>query len=253
MTALDSYWRPTTPNPTWAQAYNTRHIITQQWRRVRNDQPATTDDTPECSVTVDWDALNVYKPLGDTAYTTVLDELQQRIITYLLSLHENVQATGYTPQNSGRPALRPGASLMGAARALHTRITAELNNHPELLSDGTTAGWVITTIEPGIVLRTFRPNQEELNKITAAAHTLPENLPTPRYRKAMGAISTEYRHTGQGLWHTPCPIDPYGHTGIEVSEEIAEHTTPHVLRPLTHAMIPLTTIPFSNNTHRQQL
>ncbi|MET9713733.1 hypothetical protein [Nocardiopsis alba] len=241
MTALDSYWRLTTPNPTRSQTHTTRHIITQQWWRVRNNRPATTDDTPECSVTVDWDDLNVYKPLGNTAYTTVLDELQQRIIRYLLSLHENVQATSYNPHGPRQPALRPGASLIGAAHALHTRIAVSLGDHPGLLSDGTTAGWVITTIEPGIVLRTFRPNQEELNKITAAAHTLPEKLPTPRYRKAMGAISTEYRHTGQSLWRAPFPIDPYGYIGIEVSEEIAERTTPHVLRPLTHAMIPLTT------------
>lgn len=237
--ALDSYWRPTTPNPTWAQAYNTRHIITRQWRRARNNHPVITDDTPESVVTVDWDDLDVYKALGDVAYTTVLDELQGRIIRYLLSLHENVRAASHTPLNPDRPALRPGASLMDAAHALHTRITASLNDH-ELLYDGTNAGWVITTINPGIVLRTYRPNQEELDKITNAAHTLPKSLATRRYRKALGSISSEYRRVGQNLWHALFPVDSYGHTEIEVSEEIAEHTVPYVLRPLTRAMIPLT-------------
>lgn len=237
MIALDSYWRLTTPTPTRAQEDHTRHIITRQWRRARNNHPVITDDTPESVVTVDWDDLDVYKALGDIAYTTVLDELQGRIIRYLLSLnlYENVRAASYAPSRS---ALRPGASLMDAAHALHTRITASLNDH-ELLYDGTNAGWVITTINPGIVLRTYRPNQEELDKITNAAHTLPKSLPTRRYRKALGSISAEYRRVGQNLWHAPFPVNSYGHTEIEVSEGTAEHTVPYVLRPLTRAMIPL--------------
>ena len=113
MIALDSYWRLTTPIPTRTQEDHTRHIITRQWRRARNNHPVITDDTPESVVTVDWDDLDVYKALGDIAYTTVLDELQGRIIRYLLSLslYENVRAASYAPSRS---ALRPGASLMDA-------------------------------------------------------------------------------------------------------------------------------------------
>src|SRR5690625_6262285 len=79
MIALDSYWRLTTPTPTRAQEDHTRHIITRQWRRARNNHPVITDDTPESVVTVDWDDLDVYKALGDIAYTTVLDRKSTRL------------------------------------------------------------------------------------------------------------------------------------------------------------------------------